>query len=254
MIDDLHNVSEVLERCEVCGWAKKIRIFKSILPCVCKCEEDAYEKQKADRELAERVRRNTAEAYRLNPGMKDCVSIKDDRKRPTISKACKAYGEKFNGSKPDKWLLLFGDVGTGKTFMAVKIMATALSFGRSALIATPAQIERLVWNAQNKEEAYEKLRSYDLLVIDDFGACRDTSYMYEVMFNVIDDREKNNAATVITTNLTRDDFLKPESTGMKRIVSRIFGKSIPLEFTGADRRIANIFNNCDGAIEELLNG
>ena len=61
---------------------------------------------------------------------------------------------------------------------------------------------------QDKQLYLDTLNSYDLLVIDDIGAERDTEYANEVVVSVIDSRCKSNKPMIITTNLTADDFSK----------------------------------------------
>lgn len=81
--------------------------------------------------------------------------------------------------------------------------------------------------------------SYDLLLIEDLGAQRNTSYMMEQVYTIIDGRYKSGKPMVITTNL--DPRRINDASGdeaWKRVFDRILERCYPIEFNGSNRRAA----------------
>ena len=92
-----------------------------------------------------------------------------------------------------------------------------------------------------EKQAYlDSLNAYDLIVLDDLGAERSTSYMTEVVYNIIDARYRAGLPMIITTNLSGDDLLNPRDVAEQRVFNRILERCFPLEVRGPDRRVAAI--------------
>ena len=75
-----------------------------------------------------------------------------------------------------------------------------------------------------------------LLVLDDFGAERDTPTKAEQVFSVIDARYVSKKPMVITTNLT--DFKTETDVRRKRVYDRIFEVCAPIKMDGESKRRA----------------
>ena len=75
--------------------------------------------------------------------------------------------------------------------------------------------------------------------IEDLGAQRNTSYMMEQVYTIIDGRYKSGKPMVITTNL--DPRRINDASGdeaWKRVFDRILERCYPIEFNGSNRRAA----------------
>ncbi len=72
----------------------------------------------------------------------------------------------------------------------------------------------------------------DLLVIDDLGAERDSDFMLERVFEILDGRARCGKPTVYTTNLTLEQMDTPPNVQRQRIYSRAREKAIPIFFSG----------------------
>ena len=88
----------------------------------------------------------------------------------------------------------------------------------------------------DKQEYLDSLNAYDLIVLDDLGAERSTSYMTEVVYNIIDARYRAGLPMIITTNLSGNDLLHPRDIAEQRVFNRILERCFPLEVRGPDRR------------------
>ena len=87
-------------------------------------------------------------------------------------------------------LLLFGAVGTGKSFAAGCIAYALLDRDVPVLMTNfPTILARLSGTFGEDRMAFlDSLRNYDLLIIDDLGAERNTEYSMEQMFSIVDSR------------------------------------------------------------------
>lgn len=241
--------------CGMCDTAKQVYLpppFDCKMPCMCKCESERYEatqNEKRHREEQYAIERNRRDAFR-DTTMSECTFELDDGDNPQLTKLAKNYAKKFG--RDSLWLILHGECGTGKSYAAAAIVNELLSKGFTARFTSLSTIERELWDSASKQEVYGSLSRCDLLVLDDFGAQRNTEYMNEILFNVLDDRLRSGKPMILTTNLTPADILNPKDITMKRIMSRICEKSAQFKCEGNDRRKGKMFRNSDALISELL--
>jgi DNA replication protein DnaC len=135
-------------------------------------------------------------------------------------------------------LWIQGDVGTGKTTLAMLISKSALDAGRSVAIYSLPRLLNLLRESMDSEggklDFIDRLTAVDLLHIDDLGAEHQTDWVLEQLYSIVNARYEAERAIVATTNLMPDEL--SERLGA-RTVSRlveICGDLIPL--FGEDRR------------------
>ena len=125
-----------------------------------------------------------------------------------------------------------GDVGTGKTTLAMLVSKTALDEGRSvAIYSMPKLLAhiRRTYEASPEDDTYsnffDRLTSVDLLHIDDMGAARQTDWVLEQLYSIVNERYEAERSIVFTTNVSggkMEDRLKEvESQVGKRTFSRL---------------------------------
>jgi DNA replication protein DnaC len=132
-------------------------------------------------------------------------------------------------------LWLMGDVGTGKTSLAMLVSKAALELGRSvAIYSLPRLLARIrrTYDADAGEQSYleffERLTSVDLLHVDDLGAEKRSDWVLEQLYAIVNERYESERSMVVTTNL--DQAALEEQIGV-RTVSRlveICGDPLPL--------------------------
>lgn len=238
--------------CGICHKQKQCRITlldeEKVVYCICDCtrKQEADAKANADRSNAEK-RRKECFGETIYKGAR---LIEDDHKNPELSRICSRYAERF--SEKAKWLLLYGETGTGKSWSAAMIANALIDSGLVCRFVTISDVERQLWGAKSKSDVYEEFWACDLLVIDDFGAERDTEYMQEVKFALIDGRLRSAKPCIITTNLSLREFASPKSVSEKRIASRIFEAAIPYEVKGEDRRFCAFRQSAKSLLSQLI--
>ena len=211
-----------------------------IAPCICKCRADelkAEEEARKQREHFDRVMRMRSVGF-PEKAMTTWTFANDDGSNPKMSNAMRKFVDNFpTFQKEGKGLLLFGTVGTGKTFLAACAANALIDNGIPCLVTNFARIANEVQGMfEGKQEYYDNLNKFPLLVIDDLSAERKTEYMQEIVFNVIDARYRANLPLIVTTNLTREELLHPSDLSYQRIFSRLFEMCTPVEVSGKDRR------------------
>jgi DNA replication protein DnaC len=132
-------------------------------------------------------------------------------------------------------LWLMGDVGTGKTSLAMLVSKAALEAGRTvAIYSLPRLLARIrrTYDADPGEDSYldffERLTSVDLLHVDDLGAEKRSDWVLEQLYAIVDERYESQRSIVVTTNLDQADL---EVQIGPRTVSRLLeicGDPLPL--------------------------
>jgi DNA replication protein DnaC len=159
-------------------------------------------------------------------------------------------------------LWLVGDVGTGKTTLAMIVSSAAIDAGFSVAIYSLPRLLNLIRDEIGTENSLldllDRLSSVDLLHVDDIGAQHTTPWRLEQLYSIVDARYQAKKAIVATTNLLPSELSDQlgkrvlsaeDGTGKavtvdesseqmgRRIVSRLIeicGDPLPL--FGADRR------------------
>jgi DNA replication protein DnaC len=109
-----------------------------------------------------------------------------------------------------------GPVGTGKTSLAILVAKAAKDAGRSyAVFPVPrllAEIKRTFDRdaSDNYMGFFQRLCTVDLLVLDDLGAEKQTEWVLEQLYSIVNERWQDRRSIVVTTNLPDPD---PDTAG-----------------------------------------
>lgn len=155
---------------------------------------------------------------------------------PAIIDACRLFISTFD----DKFqnLMLYGPVGTGKTFLTNCIAKELLDRSHSVVYFTAFQLFELLSPSHTEEndlrQRSEAVLDSDLLILDDLGTEMLNTFTVSRLFQVLNERALRRRSTIISTNLSLKDF---QDLYSERIFSRITSSYTLLKFTGSDIRI-----------------
>jgi DNA replication protein DnaC len=136
-------------------------------------------------------------------------------------------------------LWLFGDVGTGKTTLAMVVAKAALEAGRSVAIYSLPRLLNEIRRTYDEasESSYvqllDRLADVDLLHVDDLGAEKSSAWVLEQLYAIVNARYEAERSMVITTNLDRDALVDQIT---ERTVSRLEEMCEVIPVYGADHR------------------
>jgi DNA replication protein DnaC len=161
---------------------------------------------------------------------------------PTVVRAVKRYVDTLDAQLGEGRGIWFrGDVGTGKTTLAMLVSAEALRNGHSvAIYSLPRLLGMLRETFDDESEGslsdlLDRLASVELLHIDDVGAEQSSPWVLEQLYTIVNTRYEDSRAIVLTTNL--DMPALREQIG-DRTVSRLVEMcGDPLPLFGADHRM-----------------
>lgn len=164
-------------------------------------------------------------------------------------------GAKWVIKNPDNGLLLYGNPGVGKTFLAAIIAQELLKIGKSVIFGDiPSLLDAMkaTFNNDDKQakldDVMKSLEAVDMLILDDIGAESPTEWAAERLYLVVNNRYNAGKPIIATSNfngteLTQRFRVRDKSgriidgdiTG-QRIVSRLTEMCKPVKIGGEDYR------------------
>jgi DNA replication protein DnaC len=140
-----------------------------------------------------------------------------------------------------------GPVGTGKTSLAILVAKAAKDAGRSyAVYPVPrllAEIKRTF--DRDASDTYlgffRRLCTVDVLVLDDLGAEKQTEWVLEQLYSIVNERWQDRRAIVVTTNIPDPDpegparMLQASARELRDATARSAGRDLEELRTLVDR-------------------
>lgn len=143
-------------------------------------------------------------------------------------------------SKTPKNILYFcGNVGTGKTYFAAAFYNYLMEQKKNVRAYSEEHLMnelKFCMNIPGQEPTrrIQTICECEYLILDDMGSSYMTDWKKEMLFYLIDLRDKNSMSTLITSNLKHDELKEMFHT---RFASRIYAsKNVVIELNGPDRR------------------
>lgn len=154
--------------------------------------------------------------------------------------SCRFISEKKN-------LVMIGNPGRGKTHIAIGIGLKACSSGMSVLFKNAASLSTELAEARDNYslgKLEKKIRSVDLLILDEMGYVSFDRYQSELLFKVIADRSER-GSIIVTTNLSFSEWtdLFENSAMVAALVDRLTFKSYILDMNGESYRLEHTKRN-----------
>jgi DNA replication protein DnaC len=150
----------------------------------------------------------------------------------------RAVGERLDAGRG---LWFTGDVGTGKTTLAMIVSKAAMEADRTVAIYSLPRLLGMLRDSYDDDAVYslsellDRLCAVDLLHIDDVGAEQSSAWVLEQLYTIVNTRYEDGRALLLTTNLDREELVQQIG---ERTVSRIYEIcGDPLPMWGEDNRI-----------------
>jgi DNA replication protein DnaC len=144
-------------------------------------------------------------------------------------------------------------VGTGKTSLAMLVAKAADTAGRSiAVYSVPQLLARIRRTYEsNAEDSYDalmrRLTGVDLLVLDDLGAERQTEWVLEQLYLLINERWQSRGSVLVTTNVP-----DPDPEGPRRLLQQEVAELRRARERGAaPERLGQVVDRLERAVERL---
>lgn len=266
------NSDKLNEVCPKCGkhLYKKYNILNKerIIRISCECESKAY-KQKQDEDLA-REKQIRLEKLITNSLMdkkfKQSTFENWDFKKGTkqMHELGKRYVANFKKCKDEGLgLLIHGDPGNGKTYLASAIANELLiNYIPVICVSISGLLSRIQqtynkWGKEAEADVIRGLCNADLLIIDDLGAEKrgnNPEWSISMIYNIIDSRYRSKLPLIITSNLK----INPKETDgiladmyYKRTEDRILEMCTPILNSAKSIRIEEAKRKT-GLLKEIL--
>lgn len=248
--------------CGKCHTPKQTRPFRGIDPdsdlkvmCMCQCAKDAREAKIAEQKERERLERlvSMRGTCLRDPVLRACTFDTDDGQNPMLTVTAKGFCDNWPEAKRENQGMIFaGETGTGKTFMAACIANYIMAeYDEAAMMTNFSRILNDLFEAEDKNGYIADLMKYPLLIIDDFGIERNSTYATEQVYNVVNERYLSGRPMIITTNLTKSELLNPKNLEQRRIYERLTERCRIVDFGSTGRR-ASIAAKAREAFKKLI--
>ena len=245
---DEYIVNDGLIYCSKCHTPRQKRLEvsgKTIEPrCMCACQTEDYdrrEQERKHREFLDMVAKNRSIGL-PDPGLRKHTFENDLGYNPKQIRMAKRYVQHWEEmQKNSTGLLLWGDVGTGKSFIAGCIANALLDKGVPVIMTNFARLlNKLTDMYAGDRNAYiDSFKRYPLMIIDDLGVERNSEFAREQVFSVIDSRYRSELPMIVTTNLTLEELQHPEDLSRSRIYDRVLERCLPIRVNDQNIRELN---------------
>lgn len=213
--------------CDICGAAlqKKISLAgrEKLVWLTCPCRD--RQASKTNEERVEKLQKLGGVSPKYTFGKAQPSRVID---------VCRRYASRWDeAEKKGAGLLLWGGVGTGKTFAVRCIANELISRDIPALITS---LSRVMNSGFDRTSILKRIRDTPLVCFDDLGVERSSEYALETVFLMVDERYRSGRPLIVTTNLTENELHSPQDIDRKRIYDRILERCVPLYFEGGSKR------------------
>lgn len=237
--------------CHVCKERKQLLIDVPILggekkvPRMCACARREYAQinAKAAQAELEAALDRIGSSGLGDPNYRLPRFTRDDRKNPEASDTCIKYVRNWEWAlERGMGMLMYGNVGTGKSFLAACIVNELVEKGVLAFMTTTARIVAAA-QSSSPNSVLQQLSRAKLLVLDDLGMERDNEFGNEVINSLIDSRYVARLPVIVTTNFSPQMVKDKDKLFYDRIFDRLLERSKTIFVDGPQRRIVKKRSN-----------
>ncbi len=214
------------QRCPLCDGYGHIIDEKGARPCEC-VKKEVVQNTFEDSQVPKRFLNESLDTFKLsNTKLRACLND------------AKKYVEHYSLENA-QGLYIYGPTGVGKTHIAVGIVKALIEKGHSAVfynIVDLLDAIRATYDPQNnnapKAQIEERLQR-QILVLDDFGVQKTSSWVADRLYALINRRYQDCKTLIITSNLEYDNLKVRVDPALS---SRIISMCRVIEVRGSDFR------------------
>lgn len=230
--------------CGTCGEKKtaKVEGIAEYVVCSCKCDiskrqkEAMQQKVREDIERINSLKRNSLMDEKFRNAYFDTFTVNGFNEKNF--KICRRYVSGFDEMvRKNQGLLMWGNIGTGKSYAAACIANSLLDKGVPVIMTSFVKLfESFQKDPAAEESIIKRLNGVKLLILDDLGAERSTDYALEKVYNIVDSRYRRSLPMIVTTNVPINVMKEEPDVRFSRIYDRIFECCYPMQFSGVNWR------------------
>lgn len=138
-----------------------------------------------------------------------------DGEENPILRLCRDKAEAFANDPREKWLVIWGERGSGKSHLCAAVDNHLMQAGVPSLFISMPDLlaslrEAIELQSNTEQESFtgrmNVFKTATVLILDDLGAETSSPWSDSVLFEILDYRYRNRLATMIATNVSPDDF------------------------------------------------
>lgn len=250
MHDELHRLD--YNQCDVCGGLGEVLVNNTFRPCP---NPDCEAGQRSRDALVERMTRLSRIPAEYHSARLDdflTLSAKQQAGKDRAYHAALMYAEQqrvwpgkltdhaeWQDAPPRRWLMLWGDYGTGKTHLACSIILAINASGQPARYTRVDDFLREIratydhLSDDTTDTVLERYQDVPVLLLDEMNLTRTSEHTLTVMEQLIRYRYGNDLPTIFTTNSDQNTFV--EQWG-GRIASVVMDKALWVRMAGPSLR------------------
>lgn len=218
-------------RCKFCG--KDLKpigldyLYTNISPdsieyerCTCEKSRDYWSKidfqileQKKKEHYREIINKFYSQNY-ISKRLKDYsfknFKVTDVNKKEVV--IAKDYANKCTNNEQENGLIITGNSGVGKTHLVASISNELMEKGKIVLMGRLTSLLDMIKetfrdNSKSENELIELFSNVDMVVIDDLGTEKISSWALDKLYTIIENRNENKLPIIITTKFDKEGLL-----------------------------------------------
>lgn len=211
-----------------------------IVRTLCQCAAAKVDAESEARKRQQKRMRNEEWMSDLKELGAVCVPYatfsQSDQRDEALEFEARTYAKCFDQAQQDKnGLIFFGDIGCGKTFYAECIANELIDKGYMVMYSSVSKIADIP--KEHKAFVMKAVEKCDLLILDDFGAERDTPFMSGQAYEIINARYRaGKKPLVITTNISFESMASEKDRTYSRTYDRALEMCRRVTVNGSRRR------------------
>ena len=195
---------------ERCNCEKAIQFWKEF-----DLEQEEKQRQEKNRKIINNIYKDNYMKKRLQKY--NFENFSDTYKEKNVINQLIKFTNLCIKSEMKNGLIIFGNIGYEKTYLAACIANKMIEQNKIALMEKSSSIIDRIKESFNKEglseiEIIELYSNVDMLIIDDFGNENLSKWALEKLYKIISNRYDNELPIVITTRYNKEQLIEQLST------------------------------------------